>query len=41
MIGEVKPAMEMEISLITHDFNELSTAAKCISDMILERAVTE
>ncbi|MDE5884036.1 MAG: LysR family transcriptional regulator [Oscillospiraceae bacterium] len=41
VIGEVKPAMEMEISLITHDFNELSTAAKCISDMILERAVTE
>ncbi len=41
VIGEVKPAIEMEISLITHDFNELSTAAKCISDMILERAVTE
>ncbi|MDE6424741.1 MAG: LysR family transcriptional regulator [Ruminococcus sp.] len=41
VIGEIKPAMKMEISLITHDFNELSTAAKCISDMILERAVTE
>ncbi|MCM1221404.1 MAG: LysR family transcriptional regulator [Lachnospiraceae bacterium] len=39
VIGEVTPAMEMEISLITHDFNELSTAAKCISDMILERTV--
>ncbi|MDE6088073.1 MAG: LysR family transcriptional regulator [Oscillospiraceae bacterium] len=39
VIGEVKPTMEMEISLITHDFNELSTAAKCISDMIQERAI--
>ena len=39
VIGEVKPVMEMEISLITHDFNELSMSAKCISDMILERAV--
>lgn len=39
VIGEIKPTMEMEISLITHDFNELSTAAKCISDMILERTV--
>jgi len=38
VVGDVTPAMEMEISLITHDFNELSTAAKCISDMILERA---
>ncbi|MDE6540268.1 MAG: LysR family transcriptional regulator [Ruminococcus sp.] len=41
VIGEIKPAMKMEISLITHDFNELSMAAKYISDMILERAVTE
>lgn len=41
VIGEVKPTMEMEISLITHDFDELSTAAKCMSEMILERAITE
>ncbi|MCM1316020.1 MAG: LysR family transcriptional regulator [Alistipes senegalensis] len=41
VIGEIKPTMKMEISLITHNFNELSTAAKCISDMILERVVTE
>lgn len=41
VIGEVCPAMEMEISLITHDFGELSTAAQCMSEMILERAVKE
>lgn len=38
VIGEVKPAMEMEISLIAHDFGELSTAAQRMSEMILERA---
>ncbi len=37
VMGSVKPEMEMEISLITHDFNELSTAAKRTTDMILER----
>ena len=41
VIGEVMPAMEMEISLITHDFGELSAAAQCMSEMILERAVKE
>ena len=35
--GTVLPKMEMEISLIAHDFEELSTAAKEISKMILER----
>ena len=39
--GTVTPKMEMEISLITHDFNELSTAAKEMSEMILQRAVTK
>ena len=37
--GTVLPKMEMEISLIAHNFNELSTAAKEMSDMILERAM--
>lgn len=35
--GTVSPKMEMEISLITHDFDELSTAAKEMANMILER----
>ena len=35
--GNVTPKMEMEISLITHNFNELSTGAKEMSKMILER----
>ena len=38
VIGEVKPTMEMDISLIAHDFGELSTAAQRMSEMILERA---
>ena len=38
VIGAVKPTMEMEISLIAHDFSELSTAAHRMSEMILERA---
>lgn len=37
MRGTVTPKMEMEISLITHNFNELSTGAKKMSKMILER----
>lgn len=37
--GTVLPKMELEVSLIAHDFNELSTAAKEMSDMILERAM--
>ncbi len=36
--GTSNPKMEMEISLITHDFDELSTAAKEMSEMILQRA---
>ena len=35
--GTVSPKMEMEISLIAHDFNNLPTAAREMSDMILER----
>ena len=38
VIGKVKPTMEMDISLIAHDFDELSAAAQRISEMILERA---
>ena len=37
--GSVLPKMEIEISLIAHDFDELPAAAKEISDMILQRAV--
>lgn len=35
--GQVLPEMEMEISLIAHDFNELPSAAKEMMGMILER----
>lgn len=38
VIGKVKPAMEMDISLIAYDFSEMSTAAQHMSEMILERA---
>ncbi len=37
--GSVLPKMEIEISLIAHDFDELPAAAKEISDMILQRAI--
>ncbi|MBP5579673.1 MAG: LysR family transcriptional regulator [Ruminococcus sp.] len=37
VIGKVIPKMEMDISLISHDFNELSVAAKEMANMILER----
>lgn len=37
--GEALPKMEIEISLIAHDFDELPAAAKEISDMILQRAL--
>lgn len=37
--GPVLPKMEIEISLIAHDFEELPAAAKEISDMILQRAL--
>ena len=36
VIGEVKPTMEMEISLIAHDLGEMSTAAQRMSEMISE-----
>ena len=35
--GSVTPKMEMEISLIAHDFGELSTSAREIAEMIVER----
>ena len=37
--GSVLPKMEIEISLIAHDFDELPAAAKEISDMVLQRAI--
>lgn len=37
VIGSVKPDMEMEINLITHDFDALSAAAERMTEMILER----
>lgn len=37
--GSVLPKMEIEISLIAHDFDELPAAAKEITDMILQRAI--
>lgn len=37
VIGKVIPKMEMDISLIAHDFDELSVAAKEMANMILER----
>ena len=39
LIGKVKPGIEVEISLIAHDFNELSPAAEKMVDMILERRI--
>lgn len=39
VIGKVKPDIEVEISLIAHDFNELSPAAEKMVDMILERRI--
>ena len=36
--GTVNPAMEMEISLITHCFGDLSTAAREMAKMIIERS---
>ena len=39
VIGKVKPDIEVEISLIAHDFNELSPAAERMVDMILERRI--
>lgn len=37
VIGKVLPKMEMDISLIAHDFDELSVAAQQMTEMILER----
>lgn len=37
--GPVLPKMEIEISLITHNFDDLSTAAKEMASMILERSL--
>ena len=39
--GTVKPTMEMEISLIAHSFEDLSTSAKEITRMIMERSAGE
>lgn len=39
--GTVRPTMEMEISLISHNFEDLSTSAKEIAKMILERSAGE
>lgn len=36
--GQVFPEMEIEISLITHNFKELPPAAREIADMILQRS---
>lgn len=36
VIGTVLPKMEMDISLITHDFDELSVAAKKMTEMIMQ-----
>lgn len=37
--GKVFPKMEIEISLITHSFEDLSTAAKKMVDMALARTL--
>ena len=37
VVGTVNPALKMDISLIAHDFNNLTTAARYFSEMILER----
>ncbi|MBR1443501.1 MAG: LysR family transcriptional regulator [Firmicutes bacterium] len=37
VIGKVEPKIEMDISLIAHNFDELSVAAKQMTEMILER----
>ena len=37
--GRVLPSMEIEISLITHSFDDLSAAAKEMANMILERSL--
>ena len=37
--GDVLPKMEIDISLIAHDFDDLPTAAREITDMILQRAL--
>ena len=37
VIGKVKPAINMEISLIAHDFSQLSVAAREMTEMILQR----
>ena len=36
--GEVRPKMEIEISLVANDFDEIPPAAKEMSEMILQRA---
>ena len=37
VIGKVKPEINMEISLIAHDFSQLSVAAREMTEMILQR----
>ena len=39
--GTVRPTMEMEIGLIAHSFEDLSTSAKEIARMIMERSSVE
>ena len=38
--GKVLPKMEIESSLITHSFDDLSTAARGMENMILERSLS-
>lgn len=38
--GKVLQKMEIEISLITHSFDDLSTAAREMANMILERSLS-
>ena len=37
--GTVLPKIDIEISLITHSFDDLSTAAREMADMILEKSL--
>lgn len=39
-VQKVLPKMEIEISLITHSFDDLSTAARGMENMILERSLS-
>ena len=39
-VQKVLPKMEIEISLIAHSFDDLSTAARGMANMILERSLS-